>query len=70
MYRCSDALNLKADIHSANLSRSNDTFGLRMLFFRSPFEKKKKEIWINCKDPIFCFFKESSDDYNVNIMIT
>ena len=55
MYRCSDALNLKADIHSANLSRSNDTFGLRMLFFRSPFEKKEKKFGLIVKTPFSVF---------------
>ena len=57
MYGCSDALNLKADIHSANLSRSNDTFGLRMLFFRSPFEKKKKKFGLIVKTPFSVFLK-------------
>ena len=37
----------KADLHSANFRRTNDTFRWEMLSFQSPFEEN--EIWIICK---------------------
>ena len=38
---------LKADLHSANFNRVNDTFRWRRLSFQSLFEEN--EIWIICK---------------------
>ena len=43
--------NLKADLHSANFSRVNETFRWRILSFQSPFEAD--EIWIICKATCF-----------------
>ena len=42
---------IKADLHSANFSRANDTFHWRMLSFQSRLEVN--EIWIICKATCF-----------------
>ena len=42
---------VKADLHSANFSRANDTFRWRMFSFLSPFENN--EIWIIRKATCF-----------------
>ena len=47
---------LKADLHSANFSRANDTFRWRRLSFQSSLEAN--EIWIICKAK--CFKQEAN----------
>ena len=44
---------IKADLHSTNFSRANNTFRWRMLSFQSPFEEN--EIWIKFVKPHVLF---------------